>query len=153
MSYIEGSAVTLSQFPSSTSVFAGWSACGTDPCSVTMNAARDVTATFNAAPVAVNFSTGTPYSSLSTALTNAESGNEVRVLDTQLVGPFTLSTDIWLRGGWNTFYTAQSGLTPTTLMGDLMIQSGNSTVETVVVAGNIIIQGGRLLIHVVTVQP
>ena len=46
--YVAGTVVTLSQTPASGFEFAGWSgACtGTGPCSVTMDAAKSVTATF-----------------------------------------------------------------------------------------------------------
>ncbi len=49
----DGSIVTLTATPTSGSVFAGWNgACtGTGTCTVTMNAIRAVTATFNTAPV------------------------------------------------------------------------------------------------------
>ncbi|MCU0222481.1 MAG: hypothetical protein MUF27_00085 [Acidobacteria bacterium] len=52
-SYDAGTVVTLTATPIQGSVFAGWSgACtGTGTCSVTMSAARSVTATFNAIPV------------------------------------------------------------------------------------------------------
>ena len=48
-SFAHGTVVTLTAAPAATSVFTGWSgACtGTDPCVVTMDAAKAVTATFN----------------------------------------------------------------------------------------------------------
>jgi len=51
-SFAQGTTVTLTAAPASGSVFAGWSgACtGTGTCTVTMNAAQSVTATFNTAP-------------------------------------------------------------------------------------------------------
>jgi uncharacterized protein (DUF2141 family) len=54
--FAQGSTVTLSATPASGSSFAGWSgACsGTGSCTVTMDAAKSVTATFNQAP-ASNF--------------------------------------------------------------------------------------------------
>ena len=47
--YASGTVVTLMATPASNSTFAGWSgACsGTGACSVTMSAARSVTATFD----------------------------------------------------------------------------------------------------------
>src|SRR5207244_8485831 len=50
-SYDSGTTVTLSATPASGSTFASWSGCDTvsgPSCTVTMNAARSVTATFNA---------------------------------------------------------------------------------------------------------
>lgn len=52
-SFAQGSTVTLTAAPVSGSVFAGWSGggcSGTGTCTVTMNAAQSVTATFNTAP-------------------------------------------------------------------------------------------------------
>ena len=52
-SYLEGTLVTLSATPAAGSSFAGWSGdcSGTASCSVTMDAARSVTATFDLLPV------------------------------------------------------------------------------------------------------
>jgi Divergent InlB B-repeat domain/WD40-like Beta Propeller Repeat len=51
--YDEGTTVTLTASPDSTSAFGGWSgACaGTGSCTVTMNASKSVTATFTTKPV------------------------------------------------------------------------------------------------------
>ncbi|WP_156890762.1 InlB B-repeat-containing protein [Meiothermus rufus] len=54
-SFTQGTTVTLNAVPASGSVFAGWSGggcSGTGTCTVTMNAAQTVTATFNTAPAA-----------------------------------------------------------------------------------------------------
>ena len=51
--YTQGTEVTLTATPSSGYTFAGWtgtSCSGTAPCKVTMDAARQVTATFTAVP-------------------------------------------------------------------------------------------------------
>jgi hypothetical protein len=53
-SFTQGATVTLTAAPASGSVFAGWSGggcSGTGTCTVTMNVAQSVTATFNTAPV------------------------------------------------------------------------------------------------------
>lgn len=52
-SFTQGATVTLTAIPASGTVFAGWSGggcSGTGTCTVTMNAAQSVTATFNTAP-------------------------------------------------------------------------------------------------------
>ena len=64
-----------------------------------MDAAKTVTATFTAAPMARNASTGLPYSTLSAALAAANPGNEIWTLDTQLDGAVTLNKQIILKGG------------------------------------------------------
>ncbi len=65
--------------------------------------------------------------------------------------PF-LDKAITLSGGWNASYLGLSGL-PTTLNGDLTIQSGGSTVGSVDVKGKLVIQGGSLRANGVTVRP
>jgi len=52
-SYRSGAEVTLAATPASTSTFVGWSGCDTvadTTCTVTMNAARSITATFLGIP-------------------------------------------------------------------------------------------------------
>ena len=148
-----GGAVTLSQHPSAVSTFGGWSgACTADPCIVTMDVDKTVTATFTLAPVAKNITKTLSYSSLATALSEATSGDEIRMLDTQLAGPFTLDKAITLSGGWNATYQGLSGL-PTTLNGDLTIQNGGSTAGSVDVKGKLVIQGGNLRANGLTVRP
>jgi hypothetical protein len=50
--YNQGTIVTLTANPNLTSIFAGWSgACAADPCEVTMDASKTVTATFNTWPI------------------------------------------------------------------------------------------------------
>jgi hypothetical protein len=52
--YNQGTTVTLTASPDSTSTFAGWSGCtvtGPLTCTVTMDASKTVTATFDAKPV------------------------------------------------------------------------------------------------------
>jgi hypothetical protein len=63
-----GTEVLLSQTPDSNSTFTGWSgACVTNPCNITMDPYKSVTATFTSLPLAQIDSTG--YGSFSTALT------------------------------------------------------------------------------------
>ena len=148
-----GGAVTLSQHPSALSFFGGWSgACSTDPCIVTMDAAKTVTATFNLAPVAKNITKALSYSSLATALAEAAAGDEIDMLDTQLDGAVTLTSGITLSGGWNATYQGLSGA-PTTLNGDLTVQNGGSTAGSLDVKGKLVIQSGSLQANGVTVRP
>jgi hypothetical protein len=71
-SYASGTSVTLTAIAASGSTFAGWSgACtGTATCTVSMNAARTVTATFNTSGGA-----GTTPCSSPITVTGGQSGN------------------------------------------------------------------------------
>jgi hypothetical protein len=144
--------VTLTAAPNPTSTFTSWDgSCTGTPCNVTMDAAKSVTATFTIASMAMNASTGKSYSLLSDALTGANSGEEIWTLDTLLEGAVTLDKAINLKGGWNATYQGKSGL-PTLLNGDLTIQNGNSSVETIEVKGKLTIQSGSLLVNGVVVS-
>ncbi len=116
-----------------------------------MDAAKSVTATFSAAPLAKNATTGMDYASLAAALTAASSGNEIRTLGTRLDEAALLGKSVFLRGGWNAAYTGASGL-PTLLQGNMTIQSGDSSAETIHVEGTLIIQSGSLLVDGVVLR-
>jgi hypothetical protein len=152
-SYTDGASVTLTATPETISTFGGWSGdCTADPCILTMDAAKTVTATFTLAPVAKNITKALSYFSLATALSEAAAGDEIDILDTQLDGAVSLDKAITLSGGWNATYLGLSGQ-PTTLNGDLTIQSGGSIVGTVDVKGKLVIQSGSLRANGVTVRP
>jgi hypothetical protein len=75
-SFAQGVSVTLTPTPASGSVFAGWGgACtGSGACVVAMNAAQNVTATFNTAPVNTFALSVTKTGSGSGAITSAPAG-------------------------------------------------------------------------------
>ncbi len=146
--------VILTPVPSAISTFSNWSApcSGSGTCTLVMDAGKDVTATFSLAPVAINFTTGTPYDSLATALSDALSGAEIRTLDTLLIGAFFMDKAISLNGGWNALYQDRSGL-PTTLDGSLTLTNGDSTIESVDVKGTLLVKGGNLHVNNVRIHP
>ncbi len=150
--YPNESIVNLSASPDSTSIFTGWSgACTSTPCTVAMDAAKSVTAAFSAAPMARNATTGLDYATLAAAITAASSGNEIRTLGSRLDEAVLLDKSIVLRGGWNATYTGKSGL-PTLLHGDVTIQIGDSSAETIDVEGTLSIQNGSLLVEGVVLR-
>jgi len=150
--YPYASIVNLSASPDGTSTFSGWSgACTSTPCSVTMNEAKSVTASFTAAPRARNATTGSSYATLADAIAAASSGNEIWTLGAQLDGAVLLDKTITLLGGWNATYTGKNGL-PTLLNGELTIQNGNSSTETIDVMGTLTIQSGSLLVNGVVLR-
>jgi hypothetical protein len=151
--YSAGSQVTLTATPGSTSIFEGWGGdCTAAPCSFAMDGFKSVSATFVLAPVAKNITKSRSHSALATALSEAESGNEIDMLDTQLDGLFMLNTGILLSGGWNTTFTGKSGM-QTVLNGGLTIQSGDSSANGLEVKGQLILKGGSLRVDGVTVKP
>jgi hypothetical protein len=146
--------IALMATPDAYSHFDGWSGACPDTsgnCPLTMDSDKSVTATFIAAPRARNASTGMLYPSLSDALALANSGDEIWMLDTQLDGAVTLDKAIILKGGWNASFQGKSGL-PTLLNGDLTIQNGNSSGETIDVKGKITVQSGSLLVNGVDIR-
>ncbi|MBC7962874.1 MAG: hypothetical protein H7Y05_08010 [Steroidobacteraceae bacterium] len=117
-----------------------------------MDAAKSVSATFTLAPVAKNVTKPKSHTVLAAALFEAESGNEIDVLDTQIDGLFTLNTGILLSGGWNAGFTGKSGM-KTVLNGGLTIQSGASTANTLDVMGQLIIKAGSLTVDGISLKP
>jgi len=152
--FIYGSTVILTPTADAVSEFSGWTgACtGSGGCSTAMTADRDVIAIFTKSPVAKNMTTDTSYNSLALAVSEALSGQEIRLLDAQLDEVVSLGKAITLRGGWNSDYQSRSGLT-TTLNGDLSIQNGISGAEMISVKGVLKIQGGCLQVDSVALMP
>lgn len=99
-----------------------------------------------------NFTTGTSYATLETALAEALAGAEIRAYESQFDGYFILDKGITLKGGFDATFLV-SGTTPTVLNGGLTVRSGTSTVKTVVVKGKLAVQGGSLRANDVTVHP
>ena len=90
--------------------------------------------------------------SLSDAISAANSGVEIRTLDMQLNGNFILDKNLFLNGGYDATYQIKSG-TPTMLNGSLTVLSGASTAKTVVVKGKLAVHGGSLRVNDVKVHP
>lgn len=101
---------------------------------------------------AKNQSTTTPYATLAKAITAALDGAEIRVYDSQLDGAFNLDKGLALKGGYKAAFDVKSG-NPTTLNGGLTVTNGASSAETLVVKGQLILQGGSLRVNEVTVRP
>ncbi len=123
--------VTLTATPDSGSYFVGWGAdCqGTTPtCDVQMNTSHFVSALFQSAPKAKISETG--YLTLNFAYMAAGSVATIKTLDSILNEDLVFSEDknISVLGGYNSQYSAQSGL-PTILSGSLTVRSGRLTVE------------------------
>lgn len=153
-SFATGSVLVLSATPDGiTSTFDGWSGdCTSEPCSVTMNADKAVTATFAQAPLVRNKTTNTPYATLALALATAASGQELLLLGVQHAGVASLNTAIILNGGWSPTYLGKSGL-PSMLNESLTTLNDSSVAEDLQVKGQLIIQGGSLCVNNVIVCP
>ena len=156
-SFASGAVVTLSQYPSAISTFGGWSgACSSDPCVVTMDAAKNVTASFVLAPLAINKTyNNKAYQTLADALTDlarlAVSGDELLLLGTSYDSAVSLNKGYILNGGWNATYQTKSDL-PTTLNNGLTVTSGASTANTLEVRGQLLLQNGSLKVNGVVVK-
>lgn len=118
------SMVTLYATPAMTARFAGWNGdCrGTGACSITMNAAKAVTATFNQAPLILV--SGVEYSTLPLAYQAVADGSEIQLqlgIDTDALTA-DRAVSVTLKGGFNATYSATSG--NTTLTAPLIIKHG-----------------------------
>jgi hypothetical protein len=130
--YPYGDTVLLYATPSPTSLFTGWSGCpGIGTCTVSITGAKNVTATFTAAPkVKIGAVT---YQNLQAAYDIAPDYAVIRMLDGVDAGPLTAnrSATVTLSGGYNTAYTAQNGSTD--LLGKVTIQKGTVIFDRVIV--------------------
>lgn len=149
--YPYGSTVSISALAGSTSIFDGWSGdCAASPCNIHMNGDKSVNAVFSLAPYAKNISIDTIYTSLDAAVLNALQGNTILALDTQHSTTISLDKGITLTGGFSPSYLSQSG-GYSELIGDLTVVSGDSSIETFVVHGKVLIQSGVLRVKYVKV--
>jgi hypothetical protein len=87
---------------------------------------------------------------LTSALTAALAGNEIRILDTQLDGNFFLDKSVTLYGGWDSTFLSP-GAQPTALNGSLTVDGGAPTVRAVAVKGELEVHTGSLRVNGVTV--
>lgn len=133
-SYYTGTIVTLMPVVSN-STFTGWSGACTNVvgnCTVTMNAAESVTASFTGNPPTVIIegdTTLTPYYSIDTALA-ASAGRTVKARDIIFTEPEVLMSSadsILFKGGYNAGFTDQTGYT--VIDGSLKISNGTLIVE------------------------
>jgi hypothetical protein len=133
--YDSTASVILTEIPGSASTFGGWggdcSGYGTaTTCTVSMAAARTVTATFNSSAQAMIGSAG--YATLPAAYSAAASGTTIMLMDSVITDILTVDKDIFLDGGYNASFTAKTGQ-PTTLSGAITINTGSLTVSDVAV--------------------
>ena len=99
-----------------------------------------------------NMTSSTSYSTLAEAINAASAGAEIRAYAGQFDGVFSLTRDILLYGGYDSGFGAKDSL-PTTLNGNLTIQSGNAKVDAITVKGVLTIKEGSLQANEVTVGP
>jgi hypothetical protein len=107
----------------------GGACAGSNPlCSFVMDGAKDVTATFTAAPSAMIDSA--PFVSLSDAYTAAaiSGSTTILTLDTLLIESLTVNKQLKIIGGYNATYTGRTG-NPTLLQGLLTIGTGSLIVD------------------------
>jgi hypothetical protein len=150
--YLNAGQVDLSVLADGVSTFSTWEgACTSSPCSVSVNGAKSVTATFTLAPLVKNATTGLPYPTLAEAVTKADSGAELHLLDTHIDETGSLNKTLVVQGGWKATYESQSG-TQTLLHGALTVLSGDSSVERLDIKGILTIRGGSLRVSGVTVK-
>ena len=131
-----GTAITLDTTPGSSSLFKEWSgACkGSTPCTVTLDGAKQVAASFITMPPVRIVGPPTVYYDSLQAAFNAVTGSAViQARAVSLTEGLTLSNPatIRLRGGFDAGYVIQTGYT--TVQGKLTIGRGSLVVERLVI--------------------
>lgn len=132
--YDSGTIVNLSAVPSSGSVFNGWGgACGGNfLCGITMTDNMLVTVTFKKADRA-KIVGGSGYATIADAYAAAVNGNTLLMLDgDHVVNTLNLNKTITLKGGYNTSFTALSGV-PTVLDGIINIIGETVTMDRIII--------------------
>jgi len=134
-SYDGGVQVTLTATVDSSSIFTGWTGdcSGTAACLVTMDTARNVTATFNAFPPVRILDAVTPryFDTLQAAYNAAADGDVIQLRDGTLVGDLlaNLPVSVTVKGGFDATYSDNS--LDTKLQGVVTLQQGTVRVEKV----------------------
>ena len=133
--FVPGITVTLYQSPDSNSTHASWTGPCTpsgNDCTVTMDGAKDVTATFPYAHMAKDNSSGLLYDTMAEALLHAAATDTILARDVTFGEDMTIvGKIITLSGGLSPWYLPQNAWT--TLSGKLTVQSGQLTVDRLVV--------------------
>jgi len=132
-SYNYSTVVELHPSPSTSSVFTGWSgACsGSGACSVSMTAARNVTATFSQAPAKIVG--GSVYPSLQEAYNAAVNGDVIQLYQGQHTGTFNAASasgkSVKIKGGYDAGFSTNAATS--TLPGKVSIRQSRVTFEKV----------------------
>jgi hypothetical protein len=133
-----GSTITLLATPSSSSTslsyFNTWTGCSNavgNSCTVNINAAKNVTATFTTLNP-VHIANGNYYSILQTAY-NAATNSKILTQAVKLTGNLTTSSNkaIKLEGGYDATYSGRSG--NTVMQGTLTVSKGSLIVDNLVI--------------------
>jgi len=133
----QGQTVTLAQTTGAGSQFIGWSGdcTGTGVCSVIMNAARSVTATFDTTQkVKVIGTVSSYYGQLQKGYDAAQEGDEIRVQSGDFSENLNLTRNVGVRlhGGYDSIFGSNSGQN-SVLIGTLKISGGSVKVKNMVV--------------------
>jgi len=126
VAFTHGAPVTLTATPNTFSTFDGWAgACaGTGSCLLTMNSAKNVTATFTAATKAKVGTKG--FTTLQAAYDDpaTTTGSIIKLLEGPLTGSFTAvrGVAVKLEGGYSASYDTMS--TETSIQGPVKIRGG-----------------------------
>lgn len=126
--------VSLIPSPDSISILTAWSgACsGSGPCSVSMSSDKTAGATIDLSPVAKILANG--YMSIQNAYNSANNGDQIKLLQTTIVGDVLLDRPIsvLMTGGYTTSFGTPSGLA-TTIDGTVIVNQGTLTVDGLVI--------------------
>lgn len=131
------SPIVLTPAPDIASTFDGWSGDCTSlagDCSILMDSAKNVIATFTAAPKAKVLAKG--FTSLQAAYDDSLTTNNsiIKLLEGSLAGTFSTGTKgitVTIEGGYNATYTTNTS--ETTIQGPVTLQSGTVRMEGIII--------------------
>jgi hypothetical protein len=139
--FLQNAAVTLVATPAAGAAFAGWAGCDSvsgNSCSVTINAARNVTAAFTCSNGDVRIrETSAYYSSIQAAYNAAITGQSVLIQGfgpvLEFPGGLTLANNIsvTLGGGYLCDFTSNPGFT--IVGGPILINNGTVKIENLII--------------------
>ncbi len=149
-----GKNVSLTATPNPVSLFTTWGGdCTAKTCSLEMTGSKTVSALFSRAFNFKNTTQDILGNALETLVESASSGDEIRMLATELtINSLILNKTMTLTGGWNGLYLSPAGAS-TTLNSTLTIQDADVVIKGTTVKGSLSVQSGSLRVEGLIIMP
>jgi hypothetical protein len=131
--YLFGASFMLTPTPDITSLFSGWSGCGSsgaETCTVTMIGDVMVTALFNLKPARIAGSTPPYFATLQGAHDTAIAGDTIEAQGVNFPESLTVSKPLTLKGGFDGSYSGRNGFTS---VQGLIVMNGPLTMENLII--------------------
>ncbi len=151
--YDFGKTVRLTAEPDPISLFTVWEGgCTSDPCEVEMRADTAIAVSFSRGASYKNITSGVSGDTFDTLLLSANSGDEIRMLATEMdINSLVLNKAVTLTGGWKAGHAERAeGIT--TLKGVLVIQDSETQLQNTNVKGLLTVESGSLRADGISIQ-